>query len=95
MGKLTSKNITNISKNYNKACELEICLFSFYSNKYSKWLIGAYQANFKDIASASDKNKKDFKNIINRNISESKTMIKQKWDKETINRIFSFNNLFK
>ena len=95
IGNLTLKNVKNVSNNYREAFELEICLFSFYSNRYSKWLIGAYQSNFKDVASANNKNKKYFKNIILRNISESKTMIKQKWDKQTINRIFSFENLFK
>ncbi|MDK2819781.1 MAG: hypothetical protein KFW07_03015 [Mycoplasmataceae bacterium] len=94
IGKSTPKNMINISKKYKDAFDLEICLFSFYSNKYSKWLIGAYQSNFKDIASANKKNKKYFGNTINRNVSESKTMIKQKWDKETINRIFSFEGLF-
>ena len=94
IGKLTNKDILSTSKNYREAFELEICLFSFYSNRYSKWLIGNYQSNFKDIASANNKNKKYFKNTIIRNISESKCLINQKWNKETANRIFSFENLY-
>lgn len=95
IGKMIPKNITKVHEVYKNAFNVEVCIFSFYSNKYSKWIIGRYQSNFKNIASANNKNKKNTANIINRNISESTTMINKKFKKETINRIFSFNDLFK
>lgn len=68
IGKILSKEKTDIAKQYNNAKNQEICSFTIYSRKFSKWFIGSTQANFKEIASANKKRKKEFAISISKNI---------------------------
>lgn len=75
IGKISTKEKTSIENAYNNAMSQEICSFTIYSGKFSKWFIGRTQANFKEIASANNKKKKEFAITISKNIKNGRREI--------------------